>query len=75
MVIYILRITFGSNDKAALWYQRLYPLVSKIYNKLDELFAFTFYSWWTNEKLDDSNGNMKCFFSKSNLKGKIIVLK
>ena len=62
-----IRITFSSNEKANQWYQRLNAIITKLIGKVDELFAFTFYSWLTNEKLDESNENTKCLFSKSEL--------
>jgi hypothetical protein len=58
---------FNSNEKASIWCQRFNSIIYKSY-KLEELFAFTFYSWLTNEKLDDSNENAKCLFSKGKLK-------
>ena len=52
---------FNSNEKASIWCQRFNSIIYKSY-KLEELFAFTFYSWLTNEKSDET----KCLFSKSN---------
>lgn len=63
-----LRLIFASNDKTLLWYQRLNSTVNHVY-KLDELFAFTFYSWLTNEKLDaaDSSSSLSSTNTSSNL--------
>lgn len=70
-----IRLGFSSSEKAALWMQRLNSIISKSI-KLEELFAFTFYSWLTNEKSDESvfnsdsassaaeNGT-RCLFSRS----------
>jgi myotubularin-related protein 3/4 len=69
-----LRLSFGSSEKATLWMQRLSSIIAKSI-KLEELFAFTFYSWLTNEKCDESvfnpdiasateNGT-RCLFSRN----------
>jgi hypothetical protein len=47
-----LRLTFSTNEKTNLWYQRLNAVVSRSF-KLDELFTFMFYSWQTGEKSND----------------------
>lgn len=62
-----IRLPFSCSEKAALWYQRLNSIISKPI-KLEELFAFTFYSWLTNEKCDevvDSEYPTRYLFSKS----------
>lgn len=63
-----IRLSFSSSEKATLWYQRLNSIISKPI-KLEELFAFTFYSWLTNEKsdessLDNESNPTRCLFSK-----------
>ena len=63
LIIFLPRLTFCSNEKTSIWCQRLNSILVKPY-KLEELFAFTFYSWLTNEKSDET----KCLFSKSNFK-------
>ena len=50
------RLTFSTSEKATLWYQRINSILSQPF-KLEQLFAFSFYSWATNE-------NAKCHFSK-----------
>jgi len=72
-----IRLSFSTSEKATLWYQRLNSIISKSI-KLEELFAFTFYSWLTNEKSDesvivDSDYPTRYLFSKSNLIKNIIV--
>jgi len=65
-----IRVSFSTTEKASLWYQRINSMISKSI-KLEELFAFTFYSWLTNEKPEESivvdNGYpTRYLFSKSN---------
>ncbi len=66
----ITRLIFATSEKCLLWHQRLLAITSRT-SKLDELYAFIFYSWHTYEKQEESVLKMdfdKCkslFSSKS----------
>ena len=53
---------FATNEKCLLWNQRLVSIGAKI-TKLDDLFAFRFYSWHINERAEDNTLEFdKCIF-------------
>lgn len=59
---------FNSNEKTLIWANRLNSILNRSY-KLEELFAFAFYSWYTNENLEDLSAQdpNRCLFSKSKI--------
>lgn len=58
------RLTFNSNEKTLLWANRLNSILNHA-SKLEELFAFAFYSWHTNENSDEVSDPNRYLFSKS----------
>lgn len=44
-----IRLTFNSSERTLMWASRLNSILNYSPSKLDELFAFAFYSWYTNE--------------------------
>jgi len=59
-----IRLTFNSNEKTLLWANRLNSILNHA-SKLEELFAFAFYSWHTNENTDEVSDPNRYLFSKS----------
>jgi hypothetical protein len=60
-----LQLGFSSSERAALWTQRFNSITAKSI-RLEELFAFTFYSWLTNEKMEEpAEGAARCLFARS----------
>jgi hypothetical protein len=69
MFLNIKRLLFSSNEKCLYWYQRIVSFNGKV-TKLDDLFAFRFYSWHMNDENKIQSEFDKCMSLNNDLKTK-----